>query len=133
MDAKQQQVVDQYEHALRLQMAKIDQLRAEIKNLVEENKNLVEWANGDRDALSRLQRTYNDPKVSDGNRIRAASAAIAFERPKLTVNVQVGPALLGERLDHARLNTGEPKLIEHHCARVSRTNFGPGVATSFFI
>jgi hypothetical protein len=43
------------------------------------------------------------------SRIKAAGAAIAYERPKLSVQLRVGPAVLGERLDQAKA----VKTIEH--------------------
>ena len=47
--------------------------------------------------------------------VKAASAALPFERAKLSVSVQVtGPAVLGNRLDGARtMKTVSPPLIEH--------------------
>lgn len=68
------------------------------------------------DALTCLQRAYNDPAVSEANRIKAAAAAIAFERSKLTLNVRVGPATLGDRLDRAMKTVEEPRTIEHQPA-----------------
>jgi hypothetical protein len=66
------------------------------------------------DALTTLQRTYLDPKTSTTHRIKAAASAIAYERPKLSVQVHVGPAVLGERLDQAKvMKTIDPKVIEH--------------------
>jgi hypothetical protein len=95
------------EYVVREQMAEIDRLRAEVSNL-------VGWIMGDRDALTALQAIYNDRDASEANRIKAASAAIGFERSKLTVNVSVGPGLLGERLDSARpMKTIEPLTMEH--------------------
>jgi hypothetical protein len=89
-------------------MEEIERLRAEIKQL-------VDWIMGDRDALSCLQAIYNNPAAAEGSRIKAAAAAIAFERPKLTVRVQMaGPALLGDRLDGARaikVINPEPELL----------------------
>jgi hypothetical protein len=83
-------------------MAKIDQLRSEVDRL-------VSWINGDRDALHCLQSVYNNPASTENNRIRAAAAALPFERPKLSVSVQVtGPAVLGQRLEQAK----PMKLIE---------------------
>jgi hypothetical protein len=91
-----------------------DALRAELTQLRAENQRLVDWINGDADALTTLQRTYLDPKTSTSDRIKAAGAAIAYERPKLSVQVHVGPAQLGERLDQAKaMKTIEPKVIEH--------------------
>jgi hypothetical protein len=98
------------EYVVREQMAEIDRLRAEVSNL-------VGWIMGDRDALTTLQAIYNDREASQANRIKAAAAAIGFERSKLTVNVRVGPGLLGERLDSARpMKTIEPLTIEHQPA-----------------
>jgi hypothetical protein len=69
----------------------------------------------DTDALTCLQAVYNDPAATENNRIRAAAAALPFERAKLSVSVQVtGPAVLGNRLDGARaMKTISPPLIEH--------------------
>src|SRR5262249_54999314 len=110
MDAKQQQVVDQNERALRLQMERRSIISAPRSKTWSWRTRT--WSNGLTAIVTRWRACSapNDPKVSDTNRIKAASAAIAFERPKLTVNVQVGPALLGERLDHARLKKVEPSL-----------------------
>jgi hypothetical protein len=91
------------------QMAKIDQLRSEVDQL-------VGWINGDKDALHCLQSVYNDPTATENNRIKAAAAAIAFERAKLSVSVQVtGPGILGARLDQTKppMKTVSPPLIEH--------------------
>jgi hypothetical protein len=102
-----QRHIGRLEDLVRAQMAEINKLRAE-------NQHLVEWINGDSDALACLQRVYTDPNASESNRIKAAAAAISFERPKLAVQVQVGPAVLGERLDQARtMKTVNPPLIEH--------------------
>jgi hypothetical protein len=106
MDPKQ--YINRLEYALRAQMAKINELRSEIDRL-------VAWINGDRDALTCLQAVYNDPNASEGNRIRAAASALPFERPKLSVSVQVaGPAVLGQRLEQASMKTvNPPQVIEH--------------------
>jgi hypothetical protein len=113
MDAQAQMDPKQYigrlEYALRAQKAKIDELRGEIDRL-------VSWIMGDKDALTCLQSVYNDPNVGEANRIKAAAAAIAFERAKLTVNVKVqGPGLLGDRLDRANgmKTISSPQVIEH--------------------
>ena len=111
MDAQRpdaRQYIDRLECALRAQMAKIDELRAE-------NKQLIDWIMGDSDALTTLQAVYRNPQASEGNRIKAASAAISFERPKISVSVSVsGPSVLGDRLDEAKgMKTINPKIIEH--------------------
>jgi hypothetical protein len=99
-----QQLINACESTIKMQMVEIDRLRDEIKQL-------IEWINGDRDALTCLQAVYNNPNASDANRVKAAAAAIGFERPKMTVSVRVGPGVLGDRLDQAKLVN--PKLIEH--------------------
>jgi hypothetical protein len=63
-----------------------------------------------------LQSIYNDIGAPESSRIKAASAAIGYERPKLTFGVQIsGPAVLGERLDQSRpmKTVNQPLLIEH--------------------
>jgi hypothetical protein len=98
------------EYVVREQMKEIDRLRDEVSRL-------VNWIMGDRDALTTLQAIYNNDEASQANRIKAAAAAIGFERSKVTVNVRVGPALLGERLDNARpMKTIEPVTIEHQAS-----------------
>jgi hypothetical protein len=112
MDAQPQdpqQHIQRCEYVIRKQMDVIKEQRAEIDQL-------VAWIQGDADALHCLQAVYNDANASESNRIKAAAAAIAFERPKLTVNVKVaGPALLGDRLDDARamkVINPQPPVIE---------------------
>ena len=99
-----QQLITACESTIKIQMVEIDRLRDEIRQL-------VEWINGDRDALTCLQFIYNDPNASAANRVKAAAAANGFERPKMTVSVRVGPSVLGDRLDQAKLIN--PPLIEH--------------------
>jgi hypothetical protein len=87
----------------KLQMAEIDRLRAEIDRRGVEIGNLVNWIQGDadRDALSTLQGVYLDPRTTEGNRLKAASAALPFERGKpAQVVVQVD---FRERVRNARL------------------------------
>jgi hypothetical protein len=109
MDAQTnlRQYIDRLEHALRAQMDKINELRAE-------NTRLIDWIMGDSDALTCLQAVYNNPTASEGNRIKAAAASLPFERPKISVSVSVrGPAVLGERLDANMKTINPPKVIDH--------------------
>jgi hypothetical protein len=85
-------IIEQQNRALEKVLAERDALRAQLEAL-----------GGKHDALGCLQGVYNNPKTSEANRIKAAAAAIGFERPKMTVSVRIGPALLGERLDNARV------------------------------
>ena len=104
-----QELLDRCEYTIKYQMQEIDRLRGELERRDDELKQLLAWIDG-----AGLQRTYMDPKTSTPDRIKAAGAAIAYERTKLSVQVHVGPALLGERLDQARtMKTIEPKVIEH--------------------
>ena len=108
-----QELLDRCEYTIKYQMQEIDRLRAELERRDDELNRLIEWINGDADALATLQRTYMDPKTSTSDRIKAAGAAIAYERPKISVQVQIGPAVLGQRLDQARMKTIDAKVIEH--------------------
>jgi hypothetical protein len=110
-----QATIAEYDSALHTMLDENEALRAERDQLRTEVDRLVSWINGDHDALHCLQSIYNDVGAAEGNRIKAAAAAIAFERPKLSVSVQVsGPTMLGERLDQGRtMKTVNPPLIEH--------------------
>jgi len=110
-----QATIAEYDSALHTVLDENEALRAERDQLRMEIDRLVSWINGDHDALHCLQSIYNDAGVAEGSRIKAAAAAIAFERPKLSVSVQVsGPAVLGERLDQSQtMKTVNPPLIEH--------------------
>jgi hypothetical protein len=59
--------------------------------------------------LGVLQRLTHDPAIKTELRIRAASAAVAFERPKLAMTASVQPVKLFDILE-ARKNAG--KVIE---------------------
>jgi hypothetical protein len=109
-----QELLDRCEYTIKYQMQEIDRLRAELERRDDELNRLLEWINGDSDALTVLQRTYLDRNTSTTDRIKAAASAIAYERPKISVQVQIGPAILGSKLDAARpMKTIEPKVIEH--------------------
>jgi len=109
-----QELLDRCEYTIKYQMQEIDRLRALLERRDEELKILLEWINTDSDALTVLQRTYLDPKISTGDRIKAAGAAIGYERHKLTMQLRVGPSILSERLARARsIKAPEPKVIEH--------------------
>jgi hypothetical protein len=111
MDAQPQdaqQHIQRCEDVIRRQMGVIREQRAEIDRL-------VSWIMAETDALTCLQAVYNSPTSTENNRIRAAAAALPFERAKLNVSVQVtGPAVLGNRLDGAgTMKAINPPLIEH--------------------
>ena len=109
-----QEILDRYEYTTKLQRSEIARLKDELERKDEELTQLLAWINGDSDALVTLQRIYMDPRTPTGERIKAAGAAVGYERHKFSVQVRVGPSLLAERLVHARtLKTVEPKVIEH--------------------
>ena len=109
-----QQLLDRYEYTVKYQKNEIDRLRTELERKDEELTQLLVWVNGDSDALTVLQRTYMDPRVSTSDRIKAAGTAVAYERYKLSMQVRVGPSVLSERLAQARaIKAVEPKVIEH--------------------
>ena len=114
--ADPQKLIAEMDGALNTMLDENEALRAQVVELQAEVKQLVDWVTGDRDALVCLQSIYNDPSAPENNRIKAASAAIGYERPKLTFGVQIsGPAVLGERLDQGRTikTVNQPPLIEH--------------------
>ena len=78
-DETDDQKLKRYEAVLDAQMREIDRLRAENARLT---------ADGDAHAV--LKAIYSDPDASAGERLRAASAAMAFEKPKLSVTASVG-------------------------------------------
>jgi hypothetical protein len=114
--ADPQKLITEMDGALHTMLDENEVLRAQVAELQAEVRQLVDWVMGDRDALVCLQSIYNDPSAPENSRIKAASAAIGYERPKLTFGVQIsGPAVLGERLDQGRTikTVDQPPLIEH--------------------
>jgi hypothetical protein len=113
-----------FREVARLQHKEIERLNTQLDQLRAENRHLLDWIMGDTpDALVALQRLYLDPKTKEENKIKAANAAIAYERakPAATVNNVVS----FERF-HATLETNwqrlqaekhqkmlEAKVIEH--------------------
>ena len=109
-----EEALDRCEYALRYQQDEIARLRAELERRNEELTQLLAWISGDSDALVVLERTYMDPRTSTSDRIKACAAAVGYERTKFSVQLRVGPSVLGERLAQARaIKAAEPKTIEH--------------------
>jgi hypothetical protein len=101
-----EQKLIRFEHVIKLQMAEIAKLRAE-------NKRLLDWILGNTDALTCLQAVYQSPESSEYSKIKAATGALPFERPKLSVAVSVrGSDILGECLDAIK-TINPPKTIDH--------------------
>ena len=96
-----EQKLNRFECVIRLQMTEIDKLRAE-------NKALVDWIQGDSDALTCLQTIYNSSTTSETNKVKAAAAAIGYERPKMMGATNLVVVDFRERVRQARL-----KVIEH--------------------
>jgi hypothetical protein len=98
------EVVPPLPAALREAMAEIEKLRAE-------NEQLLNWITGDSDALTCLQAIYQNPASSEHTKIKAATGALPFERPKLMATGLV-VVDFRERVRQARLKA-TAKLIEH--------------------
>ena len=100
-----------YEKALHQMLDENEALRAEITKLNGQLSTLVDWIMGDADALTTLQAVYLNSDEPAGNRIKAAAAAIAYERPKLAAT---GLVVMNfrERVRQARLKA-PLKTIEH--------------------
>jgi hypothetical protein len=108
-----------YEHKFRevarLQHKQIERLHAQLDQLRAENRHLLDWIMGDTpDALVALQRLYLDPQTNEANKIKAASAALAYERAKPASTTNVSFSLF-DYLERARLKqqTEAAKVIEH--------------------
>jgi hypothetical protein len=103
-------LVKQQNEGLKRVIAERDQLRAELNAF-------IAWAdaNDGMDALSYLQRTYNDPNASTANRTKSALGAVHFERAKPpSIAVQANFDL------YAHLESGrQPITIEHEAPLAS--------------
>jgi|SRR6516225_11936675 len=105
-------VIAQQNQVLEQVIAERDDLRLHLENL----------APGAPDALACLRRVYNDPKMKEAERVKAAASALPFERSKpASVVIQVD---WKERTRNARLKQLEKdrarwaaedaaKVIEH--------------------
>jgi hypothetical protein len=90
-------------------MAEIDRLRSVNARQAMEIETLVAWAASDFDALMALQAIYRNPNTPEGNRLKAAAAALGFERSKPPSMVAVAPVKLFDILEERR---ARGKLIE---------------------
>jgi hypothetical protein len=68
------------------------------------------------DAHGYLIGVYRGTIKANGSRLRAAIAALAFEKPKLAAVAQIGEGDLSDRLDRAI--TASSKVIEHRPQQV---------------
>ena len=96
------------QYVIREQVQEIAQLQAEIDRL-------VDWINGDSDALTCLQTVYNSSTASETNKVKAAAAAIGYERPRMATTASLVVVDFRERVRQAQLKAplAEPKVIEH--------------------
>ena len=87
---------------LRLQSAKIRELKAEVARL-----NAV--IEGSCDALMHLQRLYSDPRNPPSITMRAAGATVVYERSKPpSVTVDAGASLYYKLEERKRLEQATP-------------------------
>ena len=93
---------DRLEFVCQQQAAEIDRLRAEVARLTT-----------DADAHAVLKSIYSDPGAPQGYRIKAASAALPHERPKIGVSVSLtstGSQPLAEMLLERRRRTAAMQI-----------------------
>jgi hypothetical protein len=74
---------------------------------------------GEGDSLDLLQAIYRNSAEPIGRRLRAAVAALPFERPKLAVTAHIDGSALGDRLERAIARSG--KLIEAQAIKAIET------------
>ena len=82
-----------------------DMLSAKVKKY----EALLEAISDERGLLGVLQKMAHDPKLPEDTRIKAAAAALPYEKPKLSATVTANVSFLASRLDRAR----PAKVIEH--------------------
>ncbi len=80
-------------------------LRAKVKKY----EALLEAISDERGLLGVLQKMAHDPRMPVEVRIKAAAAALPYERPKLSIHATADIVSLASRLDQAQ----PPKVIEH--------------------
>ena len=100
---------DDYEKALHQMIDENEALRAELAP-VRGRLNALMTAFDERGSLGILQAMAADTDLSAETRIRAASAAVPYERPKLSVTATTTVPLY-DLLEQRRRNGG--KVIEH--------------------
>jgi hypothetical protein len=91
-------------------MAELNRLREVIARQQMEIDSLVAWAETDVDALMALQAIYRNPNTPEGNRLKAAAAALGFERAKPPSMTVVAPVKLFDILEEKRRRQ---RVIEH--------------------
>jgi len=75
----------EYEYTIKLLTAKLEETAAELERVRAES-----------DAHSTLQSIYRNPASSEGNRIKAAQAALTVEKPRLAMTAYAGKDVTDE-------------------------------------
>jgi hypothetical protein len=68
---------------------------------------MMEMLNRPEDALAFLREVYQNPAIPLMTRMRAAEAALPFERPKLAAVLSASVSDFGDKLERARLRAIE--------------------------
>jgi hypothetical protein len=101
---------------LRCVAVQAERARAENVRLKDEIDALIGWIGGDGDALACLQQIYANPRTTEASKIRAASAALPFEKAKPAATVN-NVFRLYDYLERDRLQKLEAaRVIEHQPA-----------------
>ena len=100
--ATDENLLNRFRHVVKEQIKAIDELKAENERL----KSAIEQSG---DAMVVLQAIFTDESIKPEIRAAAAKAALAHQRPKVTVQAYANVTSLAARLDQGR----EAKLIEH--------------------
>jgi hypothetical protein len=106
-------IVRRQSTALQLQTEKLSGLEREIAELQTRYDALVAAMQKEFGAHAALIALYSDPSKPDYVRAKAASAALPFEKPRLSAPQQASTFSLYDYLEAARLKKlGELKVIE---------------------
>ena len=99
--ATDENLLNRFRYVIAEQNKAIDLLKAE-------NERLQAIIDQSADAMTCLQAIYTDESVKPEVRAAVAKAALAYQRPKVSVQAYANVTSLAARLDQAR-----PKVIEH--------------------
>ena len=102
--ATDENLLNRFRYVVKQQIKAIDELKAE-------NERLQAIIAQSADAMTCLQAIYTDESVKPEVRAAAAKAALAYQRPKVSVQAYANVTSLAQRLDGI-----QPKLIEREPA-----------------
>jgi hypothetical protein len=113
----------QYQQIARLQYAEIERLRALVAQRDTELEGLISWIAGgtERDAWSTLRGVYLDPRSTRSDVIKAAMAAMPFERAKPASSSVVGIVDYREKVRTIRLRENEKLRAQWAAEDAART------------